>query len=201
MSERKKFIEKIAPFAMRSQIDYGIPASITIAQAILESGNGKSKLSTAANNFFGIKADPFYLKKNLPFFAIDTLEYNKENKVYTEKKAKFRKYKDLEGSFKDHAEFLQKNKRYKDLFNSIDPYLWAEGLQKSGYSTSPKYASTLKNIIIKENLKQYDLKAAQSDKLQVYKRAFKRNYITIGLILFGGFLIYRYAKKKTFRRK
>lgn len=203
MSIRAEFIKKIAPYAMSAQREYGIPASISIAQAILESGNGLSKLAREANNFFGIRADKFYLKKDLPTYLIDTAEYIKGVKVI-DKKAPFRKYKDLEQSFLDHANFLEKKKRYSSLFDTMEPELWAKGLQKAGYSTSPNYADTLIKLINSEGLKKYDTLAEKKQGLQQLKRFTRKNKFLIAaggvlLIAGAGYLIHSHYEKKAIK--
>lgn len=123
---------------------YNIPASITLAQAVLESQYGNSRLSTMANNHFGIKCH----KWTGPTFYQDD---DKKNEC-------FRKYKDAKESFKDHSEFLKYRDRYASLFNlKISDYKgWARGLKKCGYATNPKYAELLIKIIEDYQLYQYD---------------------------------------------
>ncbi len=122
----------------------GIPASITLAQGILESGNGNSMLATSANNHFGIKCHGWSGKK---IYHDD----DKRNEC-------FRKYKTPEESFKDHTEFLMNSPRYKSLFElEISDYKgWSRGLKKAGYATSPTYANALIRIIEEYELYKYD---------------------------------------------
>lgn len=129
--------------ALQKMFDHGIPASITLAQGILESGNGNSELARKANNHFGIKChgwdgDGFYMDDD-------------------EKDECFRKYKRAEDSFEDHSKFLMK-KRYADLFTlKITDYKgWAKGLKKAGYATSPHYATRLIAIIEASDLNDLD---------------------------------------------
>ena len=123
---------------------YKIPASITLAQGILESNNGNSKLAVKANNHFGIKCHGWEGKK---IFEDD----DKKNEC-------FRKYKSPLESFKDHSLFLNKYSRYAFLFDyKITDYKsWARGLKKAGYATNKKYPELLIKIIEDNKLNIYD---------------------------------------------
>ncbi|BAV94377.1 glucosaminidase domain-containing protein [Ichthyobacterium seriolicida] len=143
--DRKDYIEKYKIIAIEEMITYGIPASITLAQGVLESGNGKSELSNKSNNHFGIKCHTSW----------------EGEKVYhddDEKGECFRKYKHPWTSYRDHSEFLVSRSRYAFLFDlDIDDYkAWAHGLKKAGYATDPKYAKILIKIIEDEELYKYD---------------------------------------------
>ncbi len=138
------YIEKWAPIAMEEMKRTGIPASIKLAQGILESGAGKSMLAVKANNHFGIKCHGW-----------------QGAKIYKDDDAKnecFRKYKSAVQSFRDHSEFLTTRKRYAFLFelDPLDYKAWAHGLKKAGYATNPKYAHKLIAIIEKYGLAKYD---------------------------------------------
>lgn len=135
------YIERYRETALRHEREYGIPASITLAQGILESGAGKSALSRNANNHFGIKAfggwtGPVYRAKD------DEVGLSQ-----------FRVYNTADESFRDHAKVLQ-GARYRFLYDkSIFDYRgWANGLQKAGYATSPIYAKALIGYIEAYNL-------------------------------------------------
>ena len=123
---------------------YGVPASITLAQGILESGSGKSKLAAEANNHFGIKCHDTW---NGATMHIDDDAPNEC----------FRKYKSVEQSFEDHSVFLKKP-RYEELFllEITDYKGWAQGLKKCGYATSSTYAKNLIDLIEKYELTQFD---------------------------------------------
>ncbi len=126
---------------------YGIPASITMAQGILESNSGNSNLSTRSNNHFGIKCKSSW----------------QGAKVYHDDDAKdecFRAYSSVEESYADHAEFLDNSPRYDSLFDlsSSDYKGWAHGLKKAGYATAPDYAERLIKIIEDSDLQILDLK-------------------------------------------
>lgn len=127
------YITQFQKIALEQERQYGIPASITLAQGILESGAGKSGLTRNANNHFGIKAYGGWTGR--VYLAWDD----------EATKSKFRYYNTAAESFRDHAEFLKNNARYRELFTkSVFDYRgWANGLQRAGYATSPTYAKAL----------------------------------------------------------
>ena len=133
----RNYIAKYSQIALDQERAYGVPASITIAQGILESGAGKSGLTRNANNHFGIKA--FGGWKGPIYQAWDD-EPNK---------SKFRVYASAAESFRDHSLFLKNNSRYRSLFQkSVYDYRgWAIGLQKAGYATAQTYAKALIGFI------------------------------------------------------
>ncbi len=141
---RKQYITKYSALAVKQMRQYKIPASITLAQGILESNNGNSKLAVKANNHFGIKCHGWEGKK---IFEDD----DKKNEC-------FRKYKSPLESFKDHSLFLNKYSRYAFLFDyKITDYKsWARGLKKAGYATNKKYPELLINIIEDNKLNVFD---------------------------------------------
>jgi len=195
--DKAAFIETVSPMAMKTFIDYGVPASITIAQAILESRWGDSKLTKKAKNYFGIRANKGYTGNT---FNIDTGEYVNGNYII-DKAAAFRSYQDSQQSFTDHAEFLLNNKRYNHLFDNENPNDWATGLQKAGYSTSPDYASTLKTIIRQNGLTAFDSKAKELENVgTVVGKHYRRNrtlFIVGGsfVLLAAGVLTYKHYKR------
>ena len=142
----EEYIEKYKHVAIREMKLYGIPASITLAQGILESGAGKSTLATKANNHFGIKCHTEWEGKRV---------YHDDDK----KNECFRKYKDPDESFRDHSLFLKNRSRYAFLFEEspTDYKAWAKGLKKAGYATNPKYPDLLIGLIERYQLHQYDL--------------------------------------------
>lgn len=157
ISEDKiKFIEEIKDGAKYNYDKYGILPSITVAQAILESGWGQSKLSKDSNNIFGIKADSRWDGESI---EVMTLE-NYNDKI----KSKFRKYNNITESIKDHGKFLYENKRYEEygLFKSKNYKKQAQALEDAGYSTKKDkygkliYADMLIDIIQKYNLNKLD---------------------------------------------
>lgn len=131
---------------------YKIPASITLAQGILESGNGNSDLARKANNHFGIKCHDW-----------------QGDKVYMDDDAKnecFRKYATADESYRDHSLFLTGRTRYAKLFAlDIDDYKgWAKGLKEAGYATNPKYPEQLIEIIERQKLYRFDGGVTDKDK-------------------------------------
>ncbi len=155
---KKDFIVEIEKGAKKSYRKYGIFPSITIAQAILESGWGESELTKDSNNLFGIKADKSWDGETIE--VITSENYN--DKV----KAKFRKYKDMNESIEDHAKFLVENKRYEEhgVFNAKNYKQQAIALQDAGYATKKNqkgeaiYSQMLINIIENYNLQLLDSK-------------------------------------------
>jgi LysM repeat protein len=140
------YIEMYHQIAIKKMHEYKIPASITLAQGILESGSGNSNLARNANNHFGIKC---HTEWNGPTYIMDD---DTKNEC-------FRKYKHPEESFSDHSLFLTSRPRYKFLFDDYevtDYKGWAHGLKKAGYATNPAYAERLINIIEKYDLAKYD---------------------------------------------
>lgn len=142
-TSRQDYIAQWKDVAIEQMHQYGIPASIKLAQGILESADGNSMLARKANNHFGIKCHGW----NGPG-------------VYKDDDAKnecFRKYRNARESFDDHSEFLMKP-RYADLFRlkPTDYKGWAHGLKKAGYATNPKYPQLLIRIIEENNLHEYD---------------------------------------------
>lgn len=133
---RQEYIERYKHIAIDHMERYGIPASITMAQGILESNSGNSTLAKESNNHFGIKC-----KKN---WTGDRVYHDDD-----EKGECFRKYDSVEESYQDHADFLDSQPRYDSLFaySSSDYRSWARGLKAAGYATNPQYASALVKII------------------------------------------------------
>ncbi len=142
---RAEYIQEYAQIAVDEMNRSGVPASITLAQGILESGNGKSELARKSNNHFGIKCHSSWTGERV---------YHDDD----EKGECFRKYDNVRHSFEDHTDFLVRGSRYDFLFD-LDPtdYKgWAKGLKKAGYATAPDYADRLIKIIEDEMLYKYD---------------------------------------------
>lgn len=154
------YIDEFKAVAIEEMNAYGIPASITLAQGILESGSGNSDLAKYANNHFGIKCTSDWKGKN--YFRDDD-----------KKDDCFRVYKDARESFKDHSEFL-KRKRYSFLFqlDKNDYKSWAQGLKTAGYATNPKYPDMLINLIEKYSLFKYDQPENEKQKIAREDRVF-----------------------------
>ena len=138
------YVKYYSDIAMDEMIQFGIPASITLAQGILESGAGKGRLAVEANNHFGIKCHDWNGKK---IFHDDD-----------EEQECFRKYDNPEYSYRDHSLFLSNRKRYSFLFDlKKDDYKqWARGLKKAGYATDPKYPNKLIDLVERYELYKYD---------------------------------------------
>ena len=145
MAAVNRYIRQYREIAMREMKEFRIPASITLAQGILESNAGRSDLAVEANNHFGIKCHQEWNGKK--FFKDD----DEENEC-------FRKYDDPLESFRDHSWFLTRRDRYKGLFDlDIHDYKgWAAGLKKAGYATNPAYAQLLIKTIETFLLDRYD---------------------------------------------
>ena len=140
-----QYIKKYAPIAVSEMHKYKVPASITLAQGILESGNGRSQLASKSNNHFGIKCHTGW----------------KGAKVYhddDEKGECFRKYKYVESSYEDHSQFLSGRRRYASLFalRKTDYKGWSKGLKKAGYATDKNYPKKLIKIIETYELYEFD---------------------------------------------
>ncbi len=149
---REEYVEKYKAIAIAHMERYGIPASITMAQGILESDSGNSYLSNTSNNHFGIKCKKHWTG----------------DRVYHDDDAKgecFRAYPSVEASYQDHADFLDQSPRYDSLFTyqSDDYRSWARGLKAAGYATAPDYAQRLVNII--ESMKLYLLDKENGNKI------------------------------------
>lgn len=150
-----EYIEKYYPIAVEEMQRTGIPASIKLAQGILESNAGRSFLAVEANNHFGIKCGSTWSGKKK--FREDD-DYDKKGRI---RKSCFRAYEAPEMSFYAHSQFLKdpnKAYRYGFLFDldSDDYIAWAKGLQRSGYATNPKYSKLLISLIEQYELFQYD---------------------------------------------
>ena len=153
MSERLDYIKKFSDIVINASIGTGLFPSLFMAQAILESANGKSSLAKNYNNHFGIKASRNWKGK---IIDLKTHEVFDGKDVYI--KDGFRWYNNAKDSFKDRVKFLKNNPRYTKygVFSAKTPEQQAEALQRAGYATSENYANTLKWIINKYNLKKLD---------------------------------------------
>ena len=138
------YVNFYSKIAIDEMMQFGIPASITLAQGILESGAGKGRLAVEANNHFGIKCHDWNGKKI----------YHDDD----EDQECFRKYDNPEYSYRDHSLFLKNRGRYSFLFEfKKDDYKqWARGLKKAGYATDPKYPQKLIDLIERYELYKYD---------------------------------------------
>ena len=139
------YIFKFKEIAMANMRNYGIPASIILAQGILESGAGRGDLAVSANNHFGIKCHESWKGESVKHDDDSDQEC-------------FRKYNNPSESFKDHALFLTGRPRYSKLFDFSkgDYKAWAKGLRTAGYATDPRYPDKLISYIERYKLNQYD---------------------------------------------
>lgn len=149
LNDSEKYLLKYSAIAVEQMEKYGIPASITLAQGLLESGAGKSKLATEANNHFGIKADSRWSGETCSSF--DNGNWHK-----------FRVYKNAEKSYEDHSLFLTGNQRYSALFKleRADYKGWAKGLKDAYYAEDREYDKKLIGIIERYGLYRYDTQTA-----------------------------------------
>lgn len=153
----EEYVARYHPIAVAHMERYGIPASITLAQGILESDCGNSPLSRSSNNHFGIKCKSSWTGE----------------RVYHDDDAKgecFRAYPSVEASYEDHAEFLDRQPRYDSLFSysASDYRSWARGLKAAGYATAPDYALRLVRIIETNRLYLFDREGGE----RLYAEAF-----------------------------
>jgi len=141
----RNYINRFSDIAVKEMILYRIPASVTLAQGIIESNAGQSRLAVAANNHFGIKCHNDWFGK----------KYYQDDDVADEC---FRKYDNPEESFRDHSYILTQRNRYQALFNlDVDDYRgWAKGLKSAGYATNPQYAELLIKTIENYALYNFD---------------------------------------------
>tara|TARA_B100000925_G_scaffold259878_1_gene215676 strand:+ start:1396 stop:3033 length:1638 start_codon:yes stop_codon:yes gene_type:complete len=145
VAQELSYVDIYHPIAVREMHQYGIPASITLAQGILESGRGKSALAAEGNNHFGIKCHKGWEGPSM------LLDDDAPDEC-------FRVYEDAESSYKDHSIFLTTRSRYDTLFtfDRKDYISWAHGLSACGYATNPKYPELLISIIESANLQRFD---------------------------------------------
>lgn len=141
----ENYIQRFGPTAVEQMKKHGVPASITLAQGLLESAAGTSTLARKGNNHFGIKCGGTWRG---PYMLRDDDAPNE----------KFRVYKNAQESYEDHSLFLRNGRRYASLFQlkPTDYKGWAHGLKRAGYATSPTYASALINIIERYDLTRFD---------------------------------------------
>jgi len=190
------YVNTYSKIAINEMKKYGIPASITMAQGILESDSGKGVLALKSNNHFGIKCHKGWNGK----------------KVYHDDDTKgecFRKYKNPEKSYRDHSVFLESRDRYNFLFkyNKQNYIKWAEGLSKAGYATDPKYPEKLISIIERYELwkldgskkplnKSRERKLSKNQEEQISNQSSKINYVSESIhVVKKGDTLYSISKK------
>lgn len=151
---QSEFLRNAVPAAQYTHKTYGVPASITLAQAILESGWGKSALAQKANNFFGVKAAAHAAPDSYAEFP--TYEFVDGRK--TAVMAQFAKYPSPTLGFAAHARLLALSERYRPAMACRgDVEMFSEQLQRCGYSTNPSYARSLMELVKEFDLTQYDI--------------------------------------------
>lgn len=157
--DKQTFINEVRGGAVAAMNKYGILASLTIAQAILESGWVESELTKVANNLFGIK------RWGYPdFVEMPTTEYRNGKSVHED--AEFRKYPSWDYSIADHTAFLLQNDRYKNLIGVKDYKEVCSLIQQDGYATDPSYSNLLMQIIEESELQKYDSDALTNPIIQ-----------------------------------
>lgn len=166
-TSRQQYIEQYAEYAMEQMRKYGIPASVTLAQGIIESANGKSTLSQTANNHFGVKGT-----------------YNGSYVLAADDKPneKFKKYDNVGQSYEDHSKVLM-SKRYQQYVGNLSPddYKgWASGIFKGGYATDKRYVSTIVGVIEGAGLHKYDNMVMQQMKAEGRQFGVKNNPLSNG---------------------
>ena len=176
-----RYLEIFGPIAQREMKQYKIPASITLAQGLLESGFGEGRLAVEGNNHFGIKCHRNW----------------QGDKIYhddDEKGECFRVYGDAGESYRDHSLFLSERDRYAFLFRlgKRDYKAWAKGLKKAGYATDPKYPEKLIRLIERFDLAQYDKKEAKEIMVQNTKTPFSNESV---YVVQQGDTLYSIARK------
>ncbi len=178
----ERYILTYYPIAVEQMVRHNIPASITLAQGLLESGAGNSKLSRSSNNHFGIKADKSWKGKRTSSMDNGKLCY-------------FRKYNSVRDSYEDHSMFLVNRQRYASLFKlkKSDYKGWAKGLKKAGYAEDPAYPTKLINLIERYGLQRYDeytmkdVKRADGVAFETYETGGRRTiYKSNGLLYVFG---------------
>ncbi|HRH38485.1 MAG TPA: glucosaminidase domain-containing protein, partial [Flavobacteriales bacterium] len=192
----EEYIEQWKAVAIKKMKEHGIPASITLAQGLLESGNGNSVLARESNNHFGIKCTSDWTGGRA---------YHDDDK----KDDCFRVYKDASDSYEDHAKFLQKP-RYASLFElkSTDYKGWAHGLKKAGYATDPHYPQKLIDLIERYNLHNldegvdvsYKPKPAQKDEPRQSHRSSRRSTGGEEIVIGAGREVERFEDRIKFVR-
>tara|TARA_R110002167_G_scaffold16923_6_gene65514 strand:- start:1252 stop:2070 length:819 start_codon:yes stop_codon:yes gene_type:complete len=180
ISSTDEYLNLFSAIAQDEMRLYGIPASITLAQGILESNSGKGRLSIEANNHFGIKCHDW---------TGATIYHDDDTAQEC-----FRKYKDAKYSFRDHSLFLTMRKRYSKLFElDKDDYIaWAKGLKAAGYATDRKYPDKLISLI-----ERYELYKLDNEVLGNNNRVIKENKseATFAHVVVKGDTLYSISKR------
>lgn len=168
---QKNFIKKVGALASADMKKTGVLASLTVAQAILESGYGKSGLSKDGNALFGIKATKTWKGK---VYCSDTKECLDGVNMVTVENEAFRAYDSWEDSIADHSAFLKANKRYKDVIGETDYKEACEAIKAAGYATDPEYDTKLIKLIEDNKLTEYDVTEEKSQEGATEARKYYR---------------------------
>jgi flagellum-specific peptidoglycan hydrolase FlgJ len=148
----QNYIDHYSSLAISEMNRSGIPASIILAQGILESNNGKSRLARSSNNHFGIKCKSYWTGGKYYHYDDD---FDRNGKPI---KSCFRSYDSVKDSYVDHSNFLLQSDRYSGLFLLKNNYKkWSHGLKSSGYATDPSYAEKLIKVIERNKLYEFDI--------------------------------------------
>ncbi|MEM1002049.1 MAG: glucosaminidase domain-containing protein [Bacteroidota bacterium] len=171
------YIAAYADISIDKMCEYGIPASITLAQGILESGSGNGRLAREANNHFGIKCHGW-----------------KGERIYHDddrSKECFRKYDDPYESYEDHSKFLTERRRYASLFDlrQDDYKSWAKGLKKAGYATDRQYPKKLIALIEQNELYQFDKEALKGKKKRSRKKKVEEEPIIVPVKVIDNYIV------------
>lgn len=172
-TEQKNFIKKVGALASADMKKSGVLASLTVAQAILESAWGKSELATVGNALFGIKATKSWKGK---VYCKDTKECYDGVNLVDVKNAAFRAYDSWEESVEDHSAFLKANKRYKEVIGETDYKKACEAIKAAGYATDPDYVEKLVKLIEDYELTEFDGAAVNQE---VEKEAANKKYYRV----------------------
>ncbi len=177
----KVYVLQYAELAQQEMRKFGIPASITLAQGILESQAGVGELAAKSNNHFGIKCHTTWRGASV------THDDDAKGEC-------FRKYKKVEQSYRDHSEFLRYRDRYSDLFKmkKADYVSWAHGLKKAGYATDPQYAYKLISLIERFELWKFD---GSKEPIKTKSVTKKETYNSHAYIVQQGDTLYSIARK------
>ena len=165
------FIDRISAGAVEAQKKYGVLASLTIAQAILETGWGKYSVG---NNIFGIKASPSWTGETVTAVTGEVIDGNPVKTTGT-----FRAYDNIEASIEDHAQLFVRNDCYHNLIGCTDYREACVLVQEDGYATSPTYADNLISIIEDNNLTQYDVQAQEAEPPEAPDQPAEDTYIIV----------------------
>jgi len=189
----REYINRYAKDMVDASAGTGLFPSVMMAQGIIESGNGESKLASVYNNHFGIKCGCTACPCNLlnQYVVLKTDEYDKNGNKYTIE-AKFRTYKNTFDGFSDRIDFLKTNRYEKNgVFSARTPQEQTAALQRAGYATSPTYAEKLNKIIA-----DFDLESLDRMKPETRLTSNQTNYAIVGGIIIALTAYVYYLKKK-----